>query len=406
MDLPEELVADILSRIPIKAIARSKCVCKRWHQILSEPYFASLHISRSPEGLLTCPYDMKKFDIFKLTELDEKSELHHDIYHDLLMSFDTGFSPEHCYLALCGSVNGLICLWEHKNEAYVCNLITRDYIRLPVHKHVRNSTMNPKYGFGFVKTNNEYKVVCFYNEYDFSSTEGLDKSRCWVYTLGTGVWRSLGHVPFLVDPDNHEGLFVCVNRNWHGSDDGIFVSGNLHWLVYDKKDTSHEKVCTLDLKKEVFQLTACPQVDEKVDFRRLGKLRELLCVCDTTQRSEVAIWVMKDYGMKDSWTKDIVIHGEHINPLSGRIHPLKVFEDGTMLLSSKFHLFTYHPGNKSFKVLDIFGERAHFNQAVAVVFVPSFISLKSFVKEKAFQYSCLGESSASHHTLCALINFD
>lgn len=382
MDLPEELMADILSRLPIKAIGRSKCVCKKWHKILSEPYFA--------ESLLICRFDMKTCDIFKLTEQDDKSD-HHGTYHDLVMSFDTGFNPKSCYLVFSGSVNGLICLWKHKDEAYVFNVITREYICLPVHKYVKNSTMNPKYGFGFVKASNEYKVVCFYNECDFSSTEVLHKSRCWIYTLGTGMWRSLGQVPFLVDPGKHDGLFVCDNLNWHGSDNGIFVSGNLHWLVYDKKDINHEKVCTLDLKKEVLQLTTCPPVGDKVNFRRLGKLREFLCVCDTTQRSELAIWVMKDYGLKDSWSKEIVVRGESVNPLSGRVHPLKVFEDGTMLLSSHDQLFTYHPGNRTFKVLDIFGERALLNQAVAVVFVPSFIRLKSFMLEKAFQYSSLSK---------------
>lgn len=50
------------------------------------------------------------------------------------------------------------------------------------------------------------------------------------------------------------------------------------------------------------------------------------------------------------------------------------------MLFFKDFLFTYHPGNKTLQKLDIFDEGT-FQTIEAMVFVPSFISLKSFVAE-------------------------
>lgn len=65
-------------------------------------------------------------------------------------------------------------------------------------------------------------------------------------------------------------------------------------------------------------------------------LGECLCVCDNICSSfddlRIVIWVMKDYGMKESWSKEIVIP-DPLGYLNGMVHPLKVFKDGTLIIS-------------------------------------------------------------------------
>lgn len=180
------------------------------------------------------------------------------------------------------------------------------------------------------------------------------------------MWRSIAHVPFLL----------------RSRQNGILVSGNLHWLAYDEKDKTNDMVCTFDLEKELLQLTAsAPQAGGIVAYRSLGTLRGCLCLCDKTD-SKIGIWVMKNYGMKESWSKEIIISDNSVGCLCGTVHALKVLNDETILmLFREAYLCTYHPGNKSFQILDIF-QRGFFDTLEAMVYVPSFITLKSFVSEK------------------------
>lgn len=365
MDLPADIVADILSRIPIKTIVLCRCVCKRWRDILSEPCFVNLHLLRSPAGLIV--HEMSgtgESDILKLGELDDQSYQHH-IHHDPLMRFDLGLGFEGDGPCLQGSVNGLICLWDSSggDATYICNPVIREYILLPDHKYIKKSCFIVTYGFGFVEASNQYKVVCF-SQGNFSSAKGSYKTRCGIYTLGTNRWRSLGHVAFS----------LCCHQN------GILVSGNLHWLAYDEKDDdANDFVCTFDLEQELFQLTAsAPRAGGILAYRSLGMLEGCLCMCDNTD-SKIVIWVMKNYGMKESWSKEIIISD---SDLCGKVHALKVLKDETILmLFHNVYLFTYHPGKKTLQKLDIF-RRGFFDTLDALVYVPSFIALKSFVSEK------------------------
>ncbi|KAL1547632.1 putative F-box protein [Salvia divinorum] len=42
-DLPQELTIEILSRLPVRTIIKSKCVCKSWRGLVESPLFASVH---------------------------------------------------------------------------------------------------------------------------------------------------------------------------------------------------------------------------------------------------------------------------------------------------------------------------------------------------------------------------
>ncbi|KEH22666.1 F-box-like protein [Medicago truncatula] len=46
--LLDELITDILSRLPVKTLMQFKCVCKSWKTLISNPALAKLHLHRSP----------------------------------------------------------------------------------------------------------------------------------------------------------------------------------------------------------------------------------------------------------------------------------------------------------------------------------------------------------------------
>ncbi|PNX70663.1 F-box/kelch-repeat protein, partial [Trifolium pratense] len=45
--LPEELILDVVSFLPVKSLIRLKCVRKSWKSLISEPTFVKLHLNRS-----------------------------------------------------------------------------------------------------------------------------------------------------------------------------------------------------------------------------------------------------------------------------------------------------------------------------------------------------------------------
>ncbi|WOG99408.1 hypothetical protein DCAR_0518756 [Daucus carota subsp. sativus] len=367
MNLPSEILAEIFSRVPIKTILHCRRVCKRWCNILAERYFVNLHLSRSPAGLIIHQGPSQpNVDVLKMVELNDKAD-HHDIHHDPLMKFMLTLGLEDSVMWLSGSINGLICLGSEKTIC-ICNPITRECILIPDQKFIGKSRATLHHGFGFDESSNQYKVVRFYKG-SFSASEGSDELGCEVYTLGTRMWRNIGHVPFFID----------------GYGNGICVAGNLHWLACHQKDqkesSDSERLCAFDLDRESFQLSAgpvVPQVDGYTTYRNLGILGGCLCVCDNTPDLEFAIWVMKDYGVTESWSKEIVIRTNFLfgGMLDEEVYPLKVLKDGTIIMyCGEFQLFTYHPGTRTTQDHD-FPDGAY-NTYSAMVYVPSFISLRS-----------------------------
>ncbi|KAK3158440.1 hypothetical protein QOZ80_2AG0137250 [Eleusine coracana subsp. coracana] len=53
-DLPEEVIADILSRLPGKYVLRFRAVCKAWRRITTDPHFLAAHMRRRPLELVLC----------------------------------------------------------------------------------------------------------------------------------------------------------------------------------------------------------------------------------------------------------------------------------------------------------------------------------------------------------------
>lgn len=195
------------------------------------------------------------------------------------------------------------------------------------------------------------------------------KSECKIYTLGIGVWRSLGHLPFTL---------ISVQN-------GIYVNGNLHWLSTDTKDTPDEMVCTFELEKELFLLTAAAPfvvgTDVKDRIRDLGTLGGCLCISDSTADFELSIWVMKDYEMKEMWTKEIVIREPVLQ--YEYVRPLIFLESGSILMVCfDGFLFTYCPEYGTVQIIED-APRKSFD---AMVYVPSFIRLESFVLENVFVF--------------------
>ncbi|KAJ9552393.1 hypothetical protein OSB04_016438 [Centaurea solstitialis] len=374
--LPAELTMDILSRLPVKTIIRCKLVCKKWRNFVSDSFFVNLHLSRSPLVLMIQEKDKYSYfpGILKWMEIEHKVD-HHDLRYDPLMSLDLNMISvfQNSLINQMGSVNGFICLWQFSpklkfSDTYICNPVTREIMILPrQQQNYKQGFSTVAYGFGVTSLTVEYKVVRIFKS---SRPSVLEAD---VYTLGTGQWRSLGPVPYRL----------------YGSR-GEFLNDRFHWIVYKKKD-SPERICTFDLTSETFQLFPSPPsetIDESYrPSQSLAVLKGCLCKSDS-YGSQFSLWVMKEYGIKKSWHKEVVIthsisHGLG-RPYLKAISLTEGLKDGSILLVSMGKLWAFYPRSKTIEEIEMIDYFAS-----VISYRPSFLRLRNFESE-SFNQKTLG----------------
>uniref|UniRef100_A0ACD6A8R4 Uncharacterized protein n=1 Tax=Avena sativa TaxID=4498 RepID=A0ACD6A8R4_AVESA len=125
--LPDDLVVEILSRLPLKSFCRFKCVCKSWLAFSSDPHH-SQKLPRTPTGLL-------------YQKCDYRSAIHLARLPSSGKEIDTTLSFVPCYenLRLMDCSNGLLlCCYEGFTQHFpdishsiVCNPATQERMILP-----------------------------------------------------------------------------------------------------------------------------------------------------------------------------------------------------------------------------------------------------------------------------------
>ncbi|CAI9303939.1 unnamed protein product [Lactuca saligna] len=378
-DLPVYITADILSRLPVKTIIHCKCVCKKWLDLVSDSYFANLHLQRSPSSLMIHHNPEKEIAIYYRTGilkwLEVEDELHHHhLHHDPVMSLDLNLAPifQESQIHPVGSVDGLLCLWQFGTEndnTYICNPITREYMILPNQQSHREYFAIVMCCFGVGSLKNEYKVIRIFQgdiptNPNSSSPPILLEGE--IYTIGTGLWRNLSIIPY-----------------WISNFNGIFLNGHAHWIVIDQD--SPEKLCAFDFDKETFELFPSPPVEiveeSRIHFYSLAVLKGCLCQSDTFD-SQFTIWVMKEYGIKKSWRKEVIIR-QSISPdldwlMREPVYVIGGLNDGTILMVyDEEKLLEYSPLTRTIDDTEIF--HPYFT---GIAYRPSFLKLQNFKIER------------------------
>ncbi|KAK1678622.1 hypothetical protein QYE76_039470 [Lolium multiflorum] len=139
-ELPEELVLEILVRLPVKSLRRFKCVSKAWRTTISGPYFIRSHLQFSASrweqnpSLLITPHTLDRdvqgenwptnfsnnIRFYQWWQGASKARFVHG------RDFDGEFSSVCCF-AHC---DGLVLL-PTDTKVYLFNPATRDVLTLP-----------------------------------------------------------------------------------------------------------------------------------------------------------------------------------------------------------------------------------------------------------------------------------
>ncbi|OMO57924.1 hypothetical protein COLO4_34989 [Corchorus olitorius] len=362
-DLPTGIIMEILSWLPLKSIFKCRCVCKTWLQIISEnPHFAKLHLSRSTISILIHnekpEREAEYLRLYQVVQALDSGfiQIEETIFRPRLNLPDSPFD-------LVNSCNGLVLLRGNERKlVYVCNLVLDECITIKVPEEDNRHSI--AFCFGFSVKTNQYKVVqtFFYGE------PGED-FKAELYTVGTGSWRSLGNAPFCLNLG-----YTCFNT---------FLHGAYHWVECLNLHVSDEIIVCFDFENDMFREFPLPtQIKPKAsDHLKLGVIEDSLYACcyHNDDSYQFDIWVMKDYGVKESWTKQFRIkHTFLSHTYFDYYYPLMLLKNGRMLISyNDSDVVCYNLKRKRFIETNIYAKRNYF---FMIAYTPCFISLKDVAR--------------------------
>ncbi|KAA8548436.1 hypothetical protein F0562_000120 [Nyssa sinensis] len=207
------------------------------------------------------------------------------------------------------------------------------------------------YGFGYDDSTDDYKVVGIYC---VVGNVGSYETEVKIYTLRTDSWKRILDFPCGIPMD----------------DSGKYANGALHWAASSDAGSSYPWVIvSFDLAKETYGEVAQPNYGGNVSDFTLGVLGGCLCVVCTYLGTHVDVWVMKEYNVKDSWTKLITIPYSTGRPLYSM--PLCISKNDEILTESGSSLVIYNSTNNISRCPLIH----HFQACVEVVtYVESLVS--------------------------------
>lgn len=372
-NVPSEIVIDILSRLPIRTIISCKCVCNSWLNLIETEEFAKFHLSKSAPGLALD--DSDSCNIFEFEDVINLE--HHELHYVPVTDFDCSDCG-----GILGSANGLLFLVKPimptvPDELHIINPVTLEGIEISCsRKFGYDGDQLVTYGFGASRITGQLKVVRNFHDCvrDQETEELLSirRSKCHVYTLGTGSWRRITPGPLLEYGEDAFGVFFC---------------GKLHWLVSDLKGCP--LISCFDLEDELFSIFPSPPPLPGCKRNLLGlyALEDCLCLSETVSDDEFAIWLMKDYGVEKSWTKEFVINKRKIpnfaRALDHIAYPIKVFKDGDILMVwGGTSVFCYSRKTGTAHEVNTFKDM----NVQSILHTSSFLSLKSFENEDVYTY--------------------
>ncbi|XP_023872558.2 F-box/kelch-repeat protein At3g23880 [Quercus suber] len=296
--LAYDVLLEILHRLPVKSLIRFRCVSKSWNSLITSPAFINSNLTRSHS-------DSNKF-IVRYMDVALRVERYKLIHEDndnnvfsseQIQDLKLPLSSRLCsYFQLVGSANGLFCLYD-EIRFILWNPCIRKFITLP-----NPSVEFPCYlAFGFDSRTNDYKVVRIAYRSN-TRYEGAKPPLVEVYSVSEGSWRvtSAG--------DSYPPKITI--RNWHP--EAASLNGAVYFVANDWGNTS-SKVLSFNLGDEVFRMISLPNGKSGLYahiFTSVFKgLLSLICYeqWHMDEHYSCSIWVMKEYGVVDSWTKQFTI---------------------------------------------------------------------------------------------------
>lgn len=322
--LPQEVVEEILSRLPVKSLLKFRCVSKWWRVLIDTKRFIKIHLHNSAKNqILLDPAGPLHRQLKQLTNCSWCSHLNETVVNSF--AFDDLFNIQWNSINLVGSCNGLVCILLDRKTVILCNPSTRMSKKLPDVEDVIGVMQFISYGFGYDESSDDYNVFGIILFHSAGAFQTIGR----IYSLKTNSWKAL--------KDEDVSL-----HDFDGA--GKFLGGNLHWVIAD--DVNWE-IVSFDLKGKVFGNVEQPSCSDGVTFQTLAVMGGCLSVLCDYHNTYFDVWVMKEYGVKESWVKVVTLSNFHHRSIS----EASLFcrgPNGEILLIYGSTFVIYHPKDNVF----------------------------------------------------------
>ncbi|XP_023918000.1 F-box/kelch-repeat protein At3g06240 isoform X2 [Quercus suber] len=302
--LPYDIVLNILTRLPVKSVMRLRCVSKSLDSSITSPHFISTHLNNinnkdddddDHRYLIHMPASSPPTRSINRSICTVALDRTFDAISEVRIPSDFSSNVDD----IVGSCNGLLCLVDYTNNIYLWNPSVRKFKKLP-HTCLKNLNY-ATLGFAYHSQNNDYKVVRIAYA-SWLPALPLPPSEIEVYTLSSDSWRRVG-IDFTTN-----GVFFTKNHLLTTP----LVSGALHWMAVEEIHNC-EMIISFDVNSEEFRKLAQPHgsIDDNNINRCLasfkGKLAFITCGHGVQLGFQHSIWVMREYGVVESWNKLFVL---------------------------------------------------------------------------------------------------
>lgn len=326
-DLPEELLAEILKRLPVKYILRCRCVQKSWHFLIQSPIFITLQLNyQNPTSASHHHYRYLFFQNQFATELTVR--------------FDDVQCQEYCKIqfppglpmdAWFAASYGLVCVSstlkfddDYNRNIYLWNPLIQKYKTLP------DSPLPSKQGwdewealaFGFVPEVNDYVVVHIIKTCLHPTPHSLIIG---VYSLNSNSWKKFRR-------DN-----VFITRLFSDDNDFVFINGAAYWVGvnFDK----NKILMCFDTKTDILSEISLPDWVEHDQIPVIYQFGQSIAYFVWEYRvHHFDMWVLKDHPINEFiWEKKMCVSvSEDVRP-----EVLGVRNNGEPILAKSNNFITY-----------------------------------------------------------------
>ncbi|KAL6657403.1 hypothetical protein ACP70R_005183 [Stipagrostis hirtigluma subsp. patula] len=274
--LPEEIITNILLRLPAKSVLRSGAVCKAWHRITTDPRFLADHARLRPAEVVLYTY----LDVTPFRSRRPAIEVALDT---LPVSSDEAgrrrlirYPKTYSYLMLA-SCNGVLLFKKGELSHLLCNPVTRRWAEFRRPAQERHTIYVREYAFYFHQPSGEYRLLC---------CRSSDTSDKW-YILSTGAAEPRQITAFNVEAAGITELLLTTPWALHG---------HLHWpprrASAGTGDTS--EMVVFDTVSETFRRMAGPPTSTP-RLVKLFDMEGLLVAADLGKMARIDLWFLTDY---------------------------------------------------------------------------------------------------------------
>ncbi|KAJ4829875.1 hypothetical protein Tsubulata_013134 [Turnera subulata] len=299
-ELLEDLIREILVRLPAKPLCRFRSVCKTWRDMFGRPDFKdSLHRHKHITFILQNNYSGSCHEKLYSMVYEEGRETPGIQVQELRLpplgfcrcSFYQISSHYRPLPRLKSSFDGLVLITvQHPpltddndgtiaSSAIILNPFTREMKRIPLKSYDEGGEV---WGIGYDHLNRCYKVVRAPSHGRYSPVQ--------VLSLRTNSWRTtITGFLYEITPRNP----VTANRS-------------SHWIASNRNTRQHH-IIYFDASEEDFRIVPPPPTQAAKNRGVLVGVGENLGLCmidhEEKEKDVISLWWMKEHGRGESWAK-------------------------------------------------------------------------------------------------------